>query len=145
MRVLLISGGGGGFATPVVIAEGTTAHQMFLQLVKYGRPEDYLIRLNRLPVAADQVLKEGDQISITPAGMHPLTLAGTTCLDIPINVAQRGNNGRSKPWPCYREPDDDLVELANRKLDEPDDEETAWLHWANLMDESCDGWTSEDA
>ena len=30
------------------------------------KPDDYLIRVNRLPASADQVLQEGDRISITP-------------------------------------------------------------------------------
>ena len=29
-------------------------------------PEDYLIRVNRLPAGADQVLHEGDRVSMTP-------------------------------------------------------------------------------
>ena len=29
-------------------------------------PQDYLIRVNRQPVAADQVLQEGDRVSVTP-------------------------------------------------------------------------------
>jgi sulfur carrier protein ThiS len=39
---------------------------MFQQHVKNGRPADYLIRVNRQPVPADQVLREGDRISFTP-------------------------------------------------------------------------------
>jgi hypothetical protein len=35
--------------------------------VPVGRKaQDYLIRLNRLPVPSDQVLQPGDRISITP-------------------------------------------------------------------------------
>jgi len=30
------------------------------------QPADYLIRVNRLPVSGDQVLREGDRISMTP-------------------------------------------------------------------------------
>ena len=33
--------------------------------VPKASPQDYLIRLNRGPVAADYVLQEGDRISIT--------------------------------------------------------------------------------
>ena len=29
-------------------------------------PKTYLIRVNRQPVASDQVLQEGDRVSITP-------------------------------------------------------------------------------
>jgi len=66
MRVLVINNDGGGFADYVEIAEGTTVQEMFQQHVKNGRPADYLIRVNRQPVPADQVLPEGDRISFTP-------------------------------------------------------------------------------
>ena len=66
MKVLVINNDDGGFADHVEIAEGTTVHEMFQQHVKNGRPADYLIRVNRQPVPADQVLREGDRISFTP-------------------------------------------------------------------------------
>jgi hypothetical protein len=31
-----------------------------------GRPHNYLIRVNRLPASADQVLHEQDRVSFTP-------------------------------------------------------------------------------
>ncbi len=66
MKVLVINNDGGGFADYVEIAEGTTVQQLFRQHVENGKPADYLIRVNRLPVPADQVLVEGDRISFTP-------------------------------------------------------------------------------
>ena len=57
---------GGGFADYVEIAAGTTVQETFRQRVKNGKPPDYLIRVNRLPVPADQVLQEGNRISFTP-------------------------------------------------------------------------------
>jgi hypothetical protein len=30
------------------------------------KPQDYLIRVNRQPAASDQVLQEGDRVSLTP-------------------------------------------------------------------------------
>jgi hypothetical protein len=30
------------------------------------KSEDYLIRVNRLPASADQILQEGDRVSMTP-------------------------------------------------------------------------------
>ena len=45
---------------------GTTVQQLFGQTVKSGNPENYLIRVNRLPVPQDQVLQEGDRVSVTP-------------------------------------------------------------------------------
>ena len=66
MKVLVINNDGGGFADYVEITDGTTVQQLFRQHVENGRPADYLIRVNRLPVPADQVLVEGDRISFTP-------------------------------------------------------------------------------
>jgi len=65
MKVLLINNDGGGFADYLEVAEGTTVQALFAQQMQ-GRPEDYLIRVNRQPVAADQLLKDGDRVSFTP-------------------------------------------------------------------------------
>ena len=64
MRVLYINNDGGGFADHIEIAAGTTVAQLFDERVE-GRPDDYLIRVNRLPAARDQVLRENDRISFT--------------------------------------------------------------------------------
>ena len=66
MQVLLINNDGGGFADYVEIPAETTVQAFFEQHVRGGKPADYLIRVNRLPVAADQILQAGDRISITP-------------------------------------------------------------------------------
>jgi len=66
MKILVINNDGGGFADYVEITEGTTVQELFRQHVENGKPADYLIRVNRLPVPADQVLVEGDRISFTP-------------------------------------------------------------------------------
>ena len=66
MKVLYLNNDGAGFADFVEVAEGTTVQQFFSERVPRGRPQDYLIRLNRQPVAADQVLQEGDRLSCTP-------------------------------------------------------------------------------
>jgi hypothetical protein len=66
MRVLYINNDGGGFADFVELTEGTTIQRLFEDRVPGGRPQDYLIRLNRQP-AAGQVLREGDRVSFTPA------------------------------------------------------------------------------
>jgi hypothetical protein len=65
-RVLFINNDGGGFADYIEIAEGTTVRRFFSERIPQGRPEDYLIRVNRQPAAADQVLEEGDRVSFTP-------------------------------------------------------------------------------
>ena len=66
MRILLINHDGGGFADHTDIAVGTTVQQLFAERVPHARPQDYLIRVNRQPAAADQVLQEGDRVSFTP-------------------------------------------------------------------------------
>ena len=66
MRVLVINNDGGGFADYVEIAEGTTVHELFDQQIRSADPGNYLIRVNRQPVPAGQVLREGDRVSITP-------------------------------------------------------------------------------
>jgi sulfur carrier protein ThiS len=66
MRILYVNNDGGGFADYVEVAEGTTVNKFFAEHVPHGQPQDYLIRVNRQPVAADQVLQEGDRVSFTP-------------------------------------------------------------------------------
>ena len=66
MRVLLINNDGGGFCDHVEVDAGMTVTQLFERHIKSGKPTDYLIRVNRLPVPSEQVLQEGDRISITP-------------------------------------------------------------------------------
>jgi hypothetical protein len=66
MRVLLINNDGGGFAAPIDIDDGTTVGTLFCQKIPYGSAQDYLIRVNRQPSTASQVLHEGDRVSFTP-------------------------------------------------------------------------------
>ena len=65
MKILVINNDGGGFADHIEVADGTTVEQLFAAQIK-SQPENYLIRVNRQPVPSDQVLQEGDRISITP-------------------------------------------------------------------------------
>ncbi|HUU83708.1 MAG TPA: MoaD/ThiS family protein [Phycisphaerae bacterium] len=67
MRVLVINNDGGGFADYLEIAQGTTVKQLFEQQISSPDPHDYLIRVNRQPVPADQVIQEGDRVSFTPS------------------------------------------------------------------------------
>jgi hypothetical protein len=66
MKILFVNNHGGGFAGYLEVAEGTTVQQLFNQQIPSGKADDYLIRVNRLPAAADQVLQPGDRVSITP-------------------------------------------------------------------------------
>jgi hypothetical protein len=66
MRILFLNHAGGGFADYIEVTEGTTLGQLFSQRLPGARPGDYLVRLNRQPAAADEVLTEGSRVSITP-------------------------------------------------------------------------------
>ncbi|HEV8068977.1 MAG TPA: molybdopterin converting factor [Planctomycetaceae bacterium] len=65
MKLFFINNDGGGFADTIEVSDGTSITQLFEQRVP-GKPADYLIRVNRQPVAADQILREGDRVSVTP-------------------------------------------------------------------------------
>lgn len=66
MKVLFVNNDGGGFADYIDLAHGTTVKSLFEQRLGHARPENYLIRVNRQPAPRDQVLCEGDRVSITP-------------------------------------------------------------------------------
>jgi hypothetical protein len=74
MKILLINNDGGGFADYIDVADGTTLATLFLQRVPHGKPQDYLIRVNRQPVTCDHVLTEGDRVSITPTKIQGAVL-----------------------------------------------------------------------
>ena len=65
MRILFINNDGGGFADHIDVAAGTTVRALFEQRVG-GKPDAYLIRINRQPAASDQPLQEGDRVTFTP-------------------------------------------------------------------------------
>ena len=66
MRILFINNQGGGFADYLDVQGGMTVEGFFKEHFSGDRDEDFLIRVNRQPVAKDQVLQEGDRITITP-------------------------------------------------------------------------------
>jgi sulfur carrier protein ThiS len=66
MDILLINNDGAGFADHIQVREGITVAALFAERVPHGRAQDYLIRVNRQPVPANQVLQEGDRVSFTP-------------------------------------------------------------------------------
>ena len=67
MRIFFINNDGGGFADHIEVEPGTTALQLFeRELGRHSKPEDYLICVNRQPCARDQVLEEGNRVSMTP-------------------------------------------------------------------------------
>jgi len=66
MRLLFVNNDGGGFADYVDVTQGMTVEQFFDEKMPGRKAEDFLIRVNRQPVARDYVLKEGDRITVTP-------------------------------------------------------------------------------
>ena len=66
MKILYVNNDGGGFADYVQVADGQTVDQFFRERLPHSASADYLIRVNRQPVAQDYVLRDGDRISITP-------------------------------------------------------------------------------
>ena len=67
MQIMYLNNDGAGFADHVQVDSGTTVTQFFGKHLPGRQASDYLIRVNRQPCAADQVLQEGDRISITPS------------------------------------------------------------------------------
>ena len=66
MRVLFVNNDGGGYADYVEVTGGMTVAQFFGKQLPGCEPEDYLIRVNRQPVAKDYVLQDGDRVTMTP-------------------------------------------------------------------------------
>jgi sulfur carrier protein ThiS len=66
MKLFFINNDGGGFADTIELPAGSSITQLFEQRLPHGKPADYLIRVNRQPVAADHVLQDGDRVSVTP-------------------------------------------------------------------------------
>lgn len=66
MTLFFINNDGGGFADTIEADDGTSVGRLFAERMPGRQPADFLIRVNRLPAAADQVLRDGDRVSFTP-------------------------------------------------------------------------------
>ncbi len=66
MQVFFVNNNGGGFADYVEVNENTTVGQFFENHMQDANAADYRIRVNREPVPAGRLLRDGDKISITP-------------------------------------------------------------------------------
>ncbi len=66
MKILFINNDGGGFADHIEVMDGTAVSTLFAEKLPTRKAADFLIRVNRQPAAADQILQPGDRISITP-------------------------------------------------------------------------------
>ena len=75
MKIMFLNNDGGGFADYVDVLPGVTVDKFFDQQMSGRKTEDYLIRVNRQPVARDYVLQEGDRVSITPTKIEGAIVA----------------------------------------------------------------------
>ena len=66
MKLLYVNNDGGGFADYVEVNQDITVEQFFNAKMPGQEPEDFLIRVNRQPVAHDHVLQENDRVTVTP-------------------------------------------------------------------------------
>ena len=66
MTLFFINNDGGGFADTIEVADGATVGGLFAERMSGRRPADFLIRVNRQPAPADQVLRPGDRVSFSP-------------------------------------------------------------------------------
>ena len=66
MKILYINNDGAGFADYLEVTSGLTVHALFKQQLPHGKPEHYLIRVNRQAVPSSYALQEGDRVSFTP-------------------------------------------------------------------------------
>jgi hypothetical protein len=66
VKILFVNNDGGGFADYIEIPHGTNVQELFERQMREAKAENYLIRVNRQPAARDQVLVEGDRVSMTP-------------------------------------------------------------------------------
>jgi hypothetical protein len=66
MKILFVNNDGAGFAQHIDVEPNTTVAALFSQRLPGRSPADYLIRVNRQHAPEDQVLVEGDRVSMTP-------------------------------------------------------------------------------
>jgi hypothetical protein len=65
-RILFINNDGGGYADYLDVEDGTTVESFFQEQLPDRKAGDFLIRVNRQPVARDCVLQDGNRITMTP-------------------------------------------------------------------------------
>ncbi len=66
IKAFFINAAGGGFADQLEVDQGCTVEELFESMMEGCKPKDYLILVNRAPASADEVIQDGDRISITP-------------------------------------------------------------------------------
>ena len=75
MKLFFINNQGAGFADTIEVEEGTTVADFFAEKMPGRKADDFLVRVNRLPTPADQVLQTGDRVSMTPTKIEGARLA----------------------------------------------------------------------
>jgi hypothetical protein len=75
MKIMFINNDGAGFADYIDIPHGTTVQELFEVRMQHAKPENYLIRVNGKPTTRDQVLVEGNQVSMTPTKIEGARLS----------------------------------------------------------------------
>lgn len=65
IKIMYINNDGSGFAGEIEVEEGTTVQQLFDKKMSGENPANFLIRVNRQPVTASQVLQANDRVAIT--------------------------------------------------------------------------------
>lgn len=66
MQVLFLNNDGGGFADHVEVSDGITVTDFLADRLPGRDLANYLIRVNRQPVARDYILQHGDRVTATP-------------------------------------------------------------------------------
>lgn len=66
MKITFINNDGGGFADELEVEDAITVQSLFAKQLPEAKSSNYLIRVNRQPCTASQVLQPGDRVSFTP-------------------------------------------------------------------------------
>lgn len=66
IKAYFINAVGGGYSDILEVDQGCTVEELFESMMEGQKPQDHLILVNRAPAAADEVIQDGDRISITP-------------------------------------------------------------------------------
>ena len=105
MNIIYINNDGSGYAGPLEISAGTTVSELFQQQLA-GKPEDYLIRVNRQCVPADHVLQEQDRVSFTPTKIEGASSSTCSFLDHRTDTSGAFHDPRpdQNDSPCRRAP-----------------------------------------
>ncbi len=78
VKLMFVNNLGGGYADYVEMPDNTTVEKFFAQKMSGCDAQDYLIRVNRLPVPRDYILKDGDRITITPTKVEGAAIRART-------------------------------------------------------------------